>query len=110
MYLPSDFIGCHWTPEIGPEGASLEKEHLHLLFESFTEYIKREVRKQAVSPKTPQESIFMLARLRPSIQAQLHILDVSILLHRILPKSDGSKRWCMYGLTPRKRSDIIGRK
>jgi hypothetical protein len=60
--------------EIGPEGASLEKERLHLFFESFPEYIKREVRKQAVFPKTPQELISMLARLRPSIQAQQRLL------------------------------------
>jgi Zinc knuckle len=60
--------------EIGPEGGSLEKERLHLFFESFPEYIKREVRKQAVFPKTPQELISMLARLRPSIQAQQRLL------------------------------------
>lgn len=56
--------------EIGDDVNKNDQLLLHLFFESFPPYVKREVRKQPTFPETEEELLSLLARLKPSIQAQ----------------------------------------
>jgi hypothetical protein len=56
--------------EIGEDVNKNDQLLLHLFFESFALHVKREVRKQPTFPNTEEELLSLLARLRPSIQAQ----------------------------------------
>ncbi|KAN0070257.1 hypothetical protein V8E54_011838 [Elaphomyces granulatus] len=69
-----DFVYWHrWgmqlRTEIGEDVNKNEQLLLHLFFESFPPHVKREVRKQPTFPET-EELLSLLARLKPSIQAQ----------------------------------------
>ncbi|RHZ43158.1 uncharacterized protein CDV56_100670 [Aspergillus thermomutatus] len=75
--------------EIGDDSRDLAKVWLHLFFESFPRALKNKVRELPEFPKTEEELVSLLARLRPNLESNTH-RDPSRRNHRNHHGSGGS--------------------